>query len=214
MPHIELLEDKHQYLVDGREVPSVTQILDILSYEEFAKIDRSTLDYASKRGSAIHEATELIDLDFPAEVDAETEPYVRAYIDFLHDYKPKWDRIEEMVTCIDDNYDFAGTIDRSGWFGDNYVIMDIKTVGSPTRLTYIKVCLQTYLYGLCISEKYPGLFALFLKKNGQYDIINCELWWQEHVDHPLYATAYELLEAYKLINEIKKKGKKPKWTLT
>lgn len=203
---IEFDADKHIYTVDGVVTPSVTQILDILSYEEFGKIDRSTLDYASRRGTAVHECTEAIDLDMPCEVDTEIEPYVRAYLDFLHDYKPKWDRVEEIVSCLDDNYSFCGTIDRTGYFGDRYVIVDIKT-STPSRLTYIKVCLQTYLYNLCIPE-HADMWVLFLKKDGTYNLINCEEWWKKNTSKPLYSTVYELLDAYKLIQEIKAKGKK------
>ena len=204
--HIELNEEKHIYTVDGREVPSVTQILDILTYQEFGKIDKATLDYASKRGSDVHEVTELCDLGMyaEAEFDYEIEPYIRAYLDFKRDYRPSWDRIEEMVTCIDDNYDYAGTIDRAGRMGDRYIILDIKTVGSPNRMTYIKVCLQTFLYSLCIPED-ADLWALFLTKHGTYTLINCKEWWKKHINHPLNTTAYEILEAYKLISNIKRK---------
>lgn len=203
---IEFDAEKHIYTVDGIVTPSVTQILDILSYEEFGKIDKSTLDYASRRGTAVHEATESIDLGLPFELDYETEPYIRAYCDFLRDYKPSWDRIEEIVSCLDDNYSFCGTVDRTGWFGDKYVVMDIKT-STPSRLTYIKVCLQTYLYYLCITE-HADMWVLFLKKDGTYNLINCVDWWDKNMNKPLYSTVYELLDAYKLIQEIKTKGKK------
>ena len=105
-------KENHIYTVDGKIVPSVTQILDLLSYEEFGKIDKSTLEYASKRGTAIHEATESLDLGLETEVDAETEPYVKAYMDFTRDYKPTWLGIEEMV--YHPEFEFCGTIDRIG----------------------------------------------------------------------------------------------------
>ena len=74
-------------------------------------------------------------------------------------------QIEDIVANTDQRY--AGTIDRHGYFGSQPVVMDIKTIGSPTRLDYTKVCLQTFLYSLCLDYDNPMLFALFLRKGRQ-----------------------------------------------
>ena len=78
MPDIVFNEQTHEYIVDDKKYPSVTQILDLLTYTEFANIDKGVLETASRRGTAIHEATENLDYGGYAEVDAETEPYVQA----------------------------------------------------------------------------------------------------------------------------------------
>lgn len=196
-------EKTHTYEVDGKKYPSVTQILDLLSYEEFGKIDKSVLENASKRGTAIHEATEALDLGSVADVDGETEPYVQAYMDFCRDYKPNYFGIEEVVANTQQGY--CGTIDRYGKMGETEFVLDIKTVASPNRLTYIKVALQTYLYSLCVDYENPKLFALFLRKDGTYRLLNCTQWWRENMADPLPQSAISILSAYKAIQRLKEK---------
>ena len=204
MADVKFDSEKHIYYVDGKIVPSVTQILDLLSYKEFGKIDKSTLEYASKRGTAIHEATEAIDLDMPLEVDAEIEPYVRAYINFTKDYKPTWLGVEEMI--YHPEFEFCGTIDRIGKIENKFIVMDIKTLSSPDRLAYTKVCMQTYMYSMCLEDKYET-YALFLKKDGSYRLFNCHEWWLKNREHGEFGTCLELIKAYKTINDIKNERK-------
>lgn len=199
---IEFNAEKHEYRVDGKKVPSVTEILSLLSYDTFAQIDKATLEYASKRGTAIHEATEAIDMGCEAEIDGETEPYIRAYLDFIQDYKPSWYGIEDVVA--NEQLGYAGTIDRHGKMGNTDVILDIKTIGSPSRLDYTKVCLQTYLYSLCLDYENPRLFALFLKKDGTYRLFDCLAWWREKQIEPIYNGAKDILVCFDTINALKK----------
>lgn len=193
----------HTYQVDGKLMPSVTEILDLLSYKEMGNIDKATLDYASRRGTAIHEATVDIDLDGIAEVDGETEPYVTAYMDFIRDYKPNYYGIEEKIANVPQGY--AGTVDRYGLLGDRWFVLDIKTVASPNRLTYVKVALQTYLYSLALGIDNPMLLALFLRKDGTYRVVNCTEWWSKNMRDPLMNTAISVLSAYKAIQRIKER---------
>lgn len=201
---IQFREEDHTYWDGDKQLPSVTQILDILSYQEFGNIDKSTLEYASRRGTAIHEATEALDLGFPADVDGETEPYLRAYMDFTRDYAtPSWQGIEDLVYCDE----YAGTCDRHGHIGDMEVVLDIKTVGSPNRLTYVKVCIQTYLYSLCLGYANPKLFALFLRKDGTYRLFDCLKWWHGNMSIDLWTASSKLVKTYYFIQSLKKGDK-------
>lgn len=203
MPDIVFNEQTHEYFVDDKKYPSVTQILDLLTYTEFANIDKGVLESASRRGTAIHEATENLDYGGYAEVDAETEPYVQAYMDFSRDYIPDWYGVEEQV--FNKEHGFCGTIDRHGMIGNTPCVLDIKTIASPNRLTYVKVCLQTYLYSLCLDYENPRLFALFLRKDGKYRLFDCRAWWSENMHDQLWQSARDILSAYKAIQRIKEK---------
>ena len=194
--------DTHTYTVDGERFPSVTEIVGVLSADSLAKIDRATLDYAAARGTAVHEATESIDMGAEAEVDAETEPYVQAYMDFLNDYLPNWMGIEDIVANTDQEY--CGTVDRHGYFGNTPVVLDIKTTGSPNKVDYTKVCLQTNLYSLCLEYDTPRLFALYLKKDGTYRLLDCRAWWKEHHLEPLNMGGRDILTVWRTINFLKK----------
>lgn len=197
--------ETHTYMDGDKKVPSVTTIVGVLSADSLAQIDKATLDYASARGTAVHEATEAIDMGAEAEVDAETEPYVQAYLDFLNDYRPNWMGIEEIVYNVEQCY--AGTVDRHGYFGSTPVVLDIKTNSSPSKIDYTKVCLQTYLYSLCLDYDNPRLFALYLKKDGTYRLLDCRAWWNEHQLEPIYHGGRDILAVWKTINFLKKGSK-------
>lgn len=201
--NIVLDEENHVYLVDGEEKPSVTTILNLLSYDTYGKIDKSTLEYAAKRGSAIHEATEDLDLGIPADVDAETEPYVRAYIDFIRDYQPNYRMIETPI--YDEEFGYAGTVDRMGCIGTQLWLIDLKTIGSPSRADYVKVCLQTWMYAHALGSDLRT-FALFLKKDGSYRLFDCQSWARENGIEPQKIVP-QLVDTYKLIQSLKKKEK-------
>lgn len=55
---LEYDDESHTYIVDGVIVPSVTQILGVKFGNKYAGVNRSTLERAANRGTAIHEAIE------------------------------------------------------------------------------------------------------------------------------------------------------------
>jgi hypothetical protein len=55
---LEYDDDTHTYIVDGVIVPSVTQILGVKFGNKYAGVNRSTLERAANRGTAIHKAIE------------------------------------------------------------------------------------------------------------------------------------------------------------
>ena len=80
--------DTHTYCIDGKKVPSVTQICDLLTHAKI-RCRRGVSGQAARRGSAVHEYCELIDYDAPPdEIEPELVGYVRAYLTFLRDYSP------------------------------------------------------------------------------------------------------------------------------
>ena len=170
---IEFDEEKHIYTVDGKQVPSVTDICNPITSEHYGAINAAILEMASRRGTAVHEATQLIDLGVMPDDDPEVDAYVNAYLDFLLDYKPKWEFIEYIGYNEDMNY--CGTIDRAGQVGNEFWVLDLKTTASPTKENYIATCCQTEAYALmigkdCICKRK----ILYLKKDGSYRLVDCE----------------------------------------
>ena len=202
-PMITFDEATHTYTIGGKVVPSVTQMLDVLTYETYGKIDKAVLEYASKRGTAVHEATVDYDLTDSAEVDAEIEPYIEAYAQFVNDFSPNYFGIEEIVT--DEEHRYAGTVDRYGMMNKRLFILDIKTIASPNRMTYIKTALQTKLYQIAIGDEYVGadLLALFLKKDGTYRLVDLNEWWESHMKQALIISAYDIIFINQQIQKVK-----------
>lgn len=113
----------HEYRVDGRVVPSVTQIL-----VESGIVDtRWYNDEGRIRGTYVAEATALYDrgeLD-DATLDPALQPYVAAWARFLLDSQFEIKMIErELFDCYGR---FAGTVDRFGLLHGRDCVVDIKT---------------------------------------------------------------------------------------
>ena len=171
--NIEFDSDNHIYTVDGRRVPSVTDICSPITDEHYGSINSAILEMASRRGTAVHEATELMDFGELPEDDPEIEGYINAYLDFLLDYQPKWNYIEWIG--YNDELNYCGTIDRAGTVGNEFWVMDIKTTASPNRANYIATCCQTRAYAMMLeAEQSCKRKILYLKKDGSYRIVDCE----------------------------------------
>lgn len=174
---IDFNEEKHIYTVDGKVVPSVTDICSPITANHYGSINSATLEMASRRGTAVHEATELIDLGSMPDDDPEIDGYVNAYLDFLLDYQPKWEYVE-WVGHYKGEYDgleFCGTVDRAGRVGDEFWVLDIKTTASPTKENYIATCCQTRAYAMMLEANYScDRKILYLKKDGSYRLVDCD----------------------------------------
>lgn len=67
---LEFLESEHAYLLDGKRVPSVTQVIrEVLAPDEYAGIPLHVLDHAAKRGRAVDR---MIELDLAGELDPDS----------------------------------------------------------------------------------------------------------------------------------------------
>lgn len=55
---LEYDDESHTYIVDGVIVPSVTQILAVKFGDKYTGVNRSTLERAANRGTAVHKAIE------------------------------------------------------------------------------------------------------------------------------------------------------------
>lgn len=172
---IDFNEEKHIYTVDGKVVPSVTDICSPITANHYGSINSAVLEMASRRGTAVHEATELIDLGSMPDDDPEIDGYVNAYLDFLLDYQPKWEYIEWVGHYEDFAMEYCGTVDRAGRVGDEFWVLDIKTTASPTKENYIATCCQTMAYAMMLeAERSCDRYILYLKKDGTYRLVDCE----------------------------------------
>lgn len=156
---IDFDEEKHEYSVDGKKIPSVSEILQPLSADRYDGINKSVLAMAAARGTAVHEACEAIDYGMNPEVEPGTEGYVKAYMEFIRDYSPRWEMIERIVGYKRADGElplFAGTVDRFGLIDGNPCVVDIKTYASLTTDAFLSASCQTALYASAIeSEAIP-----------------------------------------------------------
>ena len=57
---LEYFDDTHTYLVDGIEVPSITQILKVKFGNKYHGVSKAVLDKAAQAGTRVHEAIEKL----------------------------------------------------------------------------------------------------------------------------------------------------------
>ena len=193
-------DDSHRYTVDGEEVPSVSELTRFLTRELYTETPQYVLDNAANRGTRVHKATEAIDKYGSVEADNEVAPYVQAYVKFLKEITPEWEKIEWAVA---NEALYAGTIDRYGKMRDFPVILDIKTTGTITPLHRVCYTAQLNLYRLAVLKQnnpVEGLWVLQLKKDGTYKLIQLE------VNEPLANACITMHEAIKNSKKRRKKN--------
>ncbi|HMJ13785.1 MAG TPA: hypothetical protein VK524_20350, partial [Polyangiaceae bacterium] len=140
----------HRYLLEGRELPAVTRVIEKL--EGFLGIPAELLETARIRGQRVHEACALLvreqlDIDSLGE---ELQPYLRGAARFL---------AESGITIIASELPlgsrrlgWAGTLDLVGHWRGTECVLDWKATATipPT------VGPQTYGYERLYREAYGG----------------------------------------------------------
>lgn len=180
-------ERDHSYEVDGQKLPSVSEIIRFLSREIYANATQYRLDHAADRGTRVHRACENIDRYGSCEADAEIEPYVMAYIQFLKDKKPDWKLIETSLCDLQDG--FAGTLDRYGVISGKRVIVDLKS-NSSIKPVLVTAQLNGYRHLARVNEhEVDAIASLHLKKDGKYS----------YVERPVNDTFYACLMLHKAL---------------
>lgn len=220
---IDFDEETHVYTVNGKKVPSVSEILAPLSAERYAEINPATLRQAALKGTAVHEATEIIDYGGEPEIEPETMGYINAYVDFLRDYFPTWEMIERIVPAYrflpegypdEDNVMFCGTVDRYGTIDKKKCVVDIKTYASMTTDSLISASCQTAMYRAALWEQEQEAdikrYVLHLKKDGNYRLIDLDKFDRERgFNSPGVAwRLYEVWDAKERARKTNRKGAK------
>lgn len=178
---IDFDEEKHEYRVNGKKVPSVSEILAPLSGHKYSALNPSVLAAAAARGTAVHEACEALDYGMDPEISPEIAGYIKAYKEFLRDYFPKWEMIEQIVTAYkvypeqmppEDCVMYCGTVDRYGLIDGTPSVVDIKTYASMDTDALLTASCQTQLYARAIQGPYAKRYVVHLKKDGTYRLID------------------------------------------
>lgn len=165
---------RHLYLVHGRPVPSVTQVLHAAGLAaDYGLIDAETLERKRVIGEYVHKATQYLDegsLDYES-VDPTLQGYLAAYEAFLRESGFKPQLIEEQLVGRVSGMLCGGTVDRVGAMAGKLWIVDIKCID---RL-YPSFAIQTAGYELLLSKPVAPPFrytraALLLRRDGSYKL--------------------------------------------
>lgn len=171
---LQFIEDGHQYLLDGKPLPSVTTILAEAGLTDWTHCS----EWARERGSLVHKAIHIeltTGLDWST-VDELFHPYISAELQAIKDLDAEI--VASELRVVSRMYGYAGTLDRLIRLPRNgrrvLALWDTKT--GPVVDAY---GLQTAAYAEALDEmKLPELngervkerYALRLKQDGTYSL--------------------------------------------
>lgn len=172
--------DSHTYTVEGRPVPSVTQVIGEWSRLSFsymnyyfnnftgAVVSAEKFESGADYGTAIHQACRLIleaghdNLDWKALAPELILP-VQQFEKWLEDWSPDILLIEEPM--YSSKYGYAGTSDIVATIQKRDTVVDIKTgafdMAGPQVVAYGQLYKEEFKY-----RKTPGRYVLHLPKDG------------------------------------------------
>ena len=146
----------HTYKIDGRVVPSVTQVIrDVLP-------GWNADEWYLQRGTAIHACAALVAQGKDFECDPQIEGYVQAVRNFLHDHKTEVVIVETQVFSA--AYQYAGTLDLLCWMQGALTIVDWKGSLTPS----VEWQLAAYALAHPLGEKINAGFCVELHSDGTY----------------------------------------------
>ena len=176
----------HIYQLDGRTVPSVTQVLTLAGLDELARVPKRFLVRPAAIGTAVHLATHFLD-DDDLELEA-LDPAIVGYVlgwqrfKLEHEFVPLI--IERRgVSISPDGPAFGFCLDRIGMLDGQEVLVDIKT-GSKK---YPSWAIQTAGYADAVNFEGARL-SVHVAYDGTYQIVDHP----DPGDFPIWRQALQL----------------------
>ncbi|MBT9148144.1 MAG: hypothetical protein DDT32_01914 [Syntrophomonadaceae bacterium] len=182
----------HTYTVDGKRIPSVSQILEPL--QDFSNVDPITLMAAQEFGRGVHSMTALWDQGTLDEEDLDIGliPYLQGWRKFLK--QTECEIYEVELAVHHEKYGYAGRLDRLVYLkrGRRRVcaILDIKTGEAQNPVTGVQ--LAGYHAAYTSSRKVPPRpiyrVGVRLLASGDYRLD----WWESKLDWPTFLALLQI----------------------
>lgn len=182
MSALQFDEGLHEYRLDGRRLPSVTQLLAPLV--DYSQVPKETLERAQQLGTAVHRMTELHDKEDLDEesLSNELRPYLEGWKKFRTECQFEPVTVEHRMSHP--TFRYAGTSDRTGAIKGRLAVLDIKKMFvlgphiGPQLAAYQKL---HETEGLKVIDRY----ALGLRPDGTYRLqpFTDPLDWQCFLSH-------------------------------
>lgn len=174
---LEFIEETHTYLLDGKIIPSATQLLKEIFPLKYDNVPINILEEKSEYGTQVHKFIEIIEKKKPKKPLSYIKKYYNPNIyqeESLKDYlkiKEKYNIVitdsEKRVHYLDK---YAGTLDLKGFVNNKSAIIDVKTT---YELDEIYVAWQDSLYELA-DGKVDELYCIWLPKGRLGKLIKLE----------------------------------------
>lgn len=160
--NLEFNESDHTYKIDGRAVPSVTQVIG-----ETVGHGWTAEQWYLDRGRAIHRCAEFVGQGKDFKYDERLAGYVAALRKFFRETKAHIITSELRVGSV--VYQYAGTLDLIAKIGTRNIVIDWKHSIDPVRIKlqiggYAIACRETvgieYMFGAGVQIKESGDYSM------------------------------------------------------
>lgn len=166
MAAVEFDAAQHAYTLNGRRVPSVTQVLAPL--QDFSRVPRDVLEAARVFGQHVHAACDLHnrgELDW-SNLDPALVPYLEAWRRFLADSGVIV--IASEMRVVHEALGYAGSPDCVLAWGERVVIPDIKSTALVPPTVGAQTAAYARAYQAMHEGKEPGRYCIHLLPDGSY----------------------------------------------
>lgn len=160
---LELHAETHTYTRDGKVLPSVTEVLALIT--DFSKVNPAVLEAAREFGEHVHQAINFYNrgaLDQEA-LDPELLPYVLGWQKFLEESGAVVIASEQPVAHPTLGY--AGTPDLVLSWGKRVVIPDIKATATVPATVGPQTAAYAQAYAATYSCRPPQRYCIHLTPN-------------------------------------------------
>lgn len=169
---VEYLEDSHTYIVEGKIVLSVTQILSTIFPNKYKGIPEHILKNKATYGSKIHEAIEKFESEGIIEkLDYIQEASFNQYLRLKKEHNIEVIDQEQIIHYKDI---YAGRYDMSCKVNGEYSLIDIKTT-AELDLEYCKYQLNLYRFAHKDKKKIKKLYIIWLAKRDIGKLVEVEI---------------------------------------
>ena len=164
--------DVSRYVVDGVRVPSVTEVLHLAGFSDFAAIPHDVLEHARIRGQEVHQWIEL--LEYGEDV-APSEPEVIGRVEAYQAFRDAevFKLQGSEVPMVHRLHRYAGTIDLLGEVNGALSVIDIKPPWDFQPAWPLQLAGYADLVRLETGKAWVQRFVLQLRGDGTYRLTPC-----------------------------------------
>lgn len=172
MGELKFIEETHEYFLDGKRLPSVTEIMKFITDRKYDGVTESILDIAKEKGTAVHMSCEVYNKTGYVGIDEEYAGYLDAYMKWIKDNNIDRTKIESEIMTYNKILKYAGTVDM---IYDKQIIIDLKTCSEcDTKTTAVQISAYREALKLRGYDNLKEAYILWLGKDGNYKYVKLE----------------------------------------
>lgn len=176
---IEFNGEKHEYILDGEKIPSVSELINIYSDTETDEYVEAATEYARERGTECHRYLEQMLKGIITDDSEEIEDYYEYYdaIDkFLEEHTIEVIETEQIVTGEINEVKYGGTLDCIGILDGETTLIDWKFVSQVQKykvgaqINFYREALRQsgiYIEKMKIVQFLPGKYRIYKVQTNQ-----------------------------------------------